>query len=369
MRDKGHIVFAVINDLTYDRRMHRICSSLQQHGYAVTLVGRRLRNSTSLPSQLFTQHRLRCWFTRGLLFYAEYNIRLFFHLMRCRADVIGAVDLDTAPAVRLAGWMRRRKTVFDAHEHFAEVPEVHHRPLVRGVWHWIGKVCISRFHLRYTVSQTLAQALEQDYKAPFHVIRNVPSLTGSQITAADTREKLIVYQGALNEGRGLEAAILAMHRLPEFKLCLIGEGDLSDQLRSIVSEQGLQSRVEFAGYVLPGDLEAHTVNAMIGLNLLESRSKSYYLSLANKFFDYMHAGVPSMNMCFPEYEMILNSHPVGVCIDALGPEAIADCVRKMISDDQNGIETMINACTKARQLFCWQNEERVLLDLYTALTG
>src|SRR5690242_13208129 len=42
------IVLTVTNDLNYDQRMIRICSSLASHGYQVLLVGRKMHASPPL---------------------------------------------------------------------------------------------------------------------------------------------------------------------------------------------------------------------------------------------------------------------------------------------------------------------------------
>src|ERR1700704_1922409 len=89
------IIFTVINDLTYDQRMHRICNSLADAGYDVLLVGRKLSSSTPLKQEKFQQRRLKLHFTRGKLFYIEYNIRLFFFLLFKKFDIICGIDLDT----------------------------------------------------------------------------------------------------------------------------------------------------------------------------------------------------------------------------------------------------------------------------------
>ena len=72
------IYFTVTNDLTYDQRMHRICTSLAENGYDVTLVGFIKKDSVPLKKEKFRQKRLSCLFKKGKLFYAEYNTRLFF---------------------------------------------------------------------------------------------------------------------------------------------------------------------------------------------------------------------------------------------------------------------------------------------------
>jgi glycosyltransferase involved in cell wall biosynthesis len=356
------IVFAVTNDLSYDQRMHRICSTLQESGYDVMLIGRKRVRSVQLPKRDFTQRRLHCFFERGPLFYAEYNLRLGLVLLSHQATIFGACDLDTALAVIMAAKIKRRKAVFDAHEHFPEVPEVERRTFVKAVWHHMGKWCIPKFNVRYTVGESLAEVLQKEYHAPFSVVRNVPVLKAREILPLSRREKLIVYQGALNEGRGLEQAIDAMEMLPDFKLRLIGEGDLSKQLRKRVADKGLDKHIEFAGYIRPEEIYAYTHTALIGLNLLEARSRSYYYSLANKFFDYCHTGVPSINMDFPEYRNIIEKYPVGVCIENLSVEAIVNAVRRILNHASVS-DQMLAACAEARMEYNWNKEKEVLLGL------
>lgn len=103
------LIFTVTNDLTYDRRMDRICSTLAAHGYQVKLVGRKLKNSLPLKQGSVEKIRLNCWFNGGFLFYAEYNIRLFLFLLFQGYDAACACDLDTALPVRFASWLKRKK--------------------------------------------------------------------------------------------------------------------------------------------------------------------------------------------------------------------------------------------------------------------
>ncbi|HXH18454.1 MAG TPA: hypothetical protein VNJ07_05175, partial [Chitinophagales bacterium] len=138
------IIFTVINDIAYDRRMHRICESLTHAGWNVTLIGRKLQYSKPLPPTPFKALRLRCRFNKGKLFYLEYNFRLFWKLLFMSADVYGATDLDTIIPCFKAAWLKRKKKVFDAHEFFEEVPEVVDRKFTQTVWRWVGKIFVPR---------------------------------------------------------------------------------------------------------------------------------------------------------------------------------------------------------------------------------
>jgi hypothetical protein len=88
------IIFTVTNDLNHDQRMIRICTALAAN-YDVHLIGRVLPHSKPIVNQSFTQHRLNVWFQKGKLFYAEYNIRLFFFLLKKQFDMVCGIDLDT----------------------------------------------------------------------------------------------------------------------------------------------------------------------------------------------------------------------------------------------------------------------------------
>jgi len=229
----ARIICTVTNGLNYDQRMIRICTALSEAGHEVTLAGRRLAHSTSLQKRPFLQHRFRCFFNTGKFFYLEYNLRLFFYLIMSRFDVVNSVDLDTLLPGFLAARLKGKICIYDAHEFFTEVPEVVRRPMVQRVWSWLARQLIPRVKHAYTVCNSLASIFHEKYGTSFEVIRNVPvRLQNSPVTTKNGDGPFILlYQGALNEGRGLEEAIRAMAGLEGCELWLAGEGDLSAELR------------------------------------------------------------------------------------------------------------------------------------------
>src|SRR5688572_28851854 len=98
--------------------MNRICTSLAENGYAVTLVGYTRKASPPLKQEKYRQKRINCLFKKGKLFYAEYNTRLFFYLLFQKVDAICAIDLDTIlPCLRISTW-KNIPRIYDAHELF-----------------------------------------------------------------------------------------------------------------------------------------------------------------------------------------------------------------------------------------------------------
>lgn len=362
------ILCTVTNDLAYDQRMIRICTSLARAGYEVWLVGRNRPASRPLKEEPFRQIRLSCFFEKGKLFYLEYNLRLFFFLLATPFDAVCSVDLDTILPGFLVSRLRGKTCVYDAHEYFTEVPEVVRRPAVKRIWEAVARFTIPRLKYAYTVGHGLARLLEERYGTHFTVIRNVP-LPSPSLPASDksaSEKPIILYQGALNEGRGLEFVIEAMQEIEGAELWLAGEGDLSENLRAQVRGQGLNDKVRFLGYLAPAELQALTPKAHIGLNLLENKGLSYYYSLANKAFDYIQAGVPSLNMAFPEYAELQKEYGVFVLLEELSANAIRQSVDRLLRD-KAGYEQIRANCREAGKDLNWEKEEKRLLAFYAQI--
>ncbi len=365
---KFRLIFTVTNDLNYDQRMQRICGSLVESGYEVRLIGRNMTYSKPLQTLTFDQHRLSCFFSKGFLFYAEYNIRLFIFLMFARYDAVCSVDLDTLPAGCMASLLRRKKRVFDAHEYFTEVPEVVNRPLVKGFWALVARLFLPFYQHAYTVGPALADIFSKKYGIPFAVVRNMPlqlmhSPPHKTLETPANYAPIVLYQGALNEGRGLVQMLEAMVYLPQLRLWLAGEGDLSDMLREKARTLGLEDRVRFLGYVFPKDLKNLTAQAWLGLNLLENRGQSYYFSLANKFFDTVQAHVPVISMDFPEYRALNQEFEVAILLPNLDIQGIVKVILRLLEDPES-YQTLKKNCIVAAKTWHWQNEKKVLNDVW-----
>jgi glycosyltransferase involved in cell wall biosynthesis len=357
------LYFTVTNDLSYDQRMHRICTSLAEAEYRVTLVGRQLKTSLPLQQRPFAQKRLRCFFNKGFLFYAEYNLRLFLFLLPKRMDAICAIDLDTILPVYFVSKWKGVRRVYDAHEYFTELKEVRTRPLVRRFWTGVERFAVPKFDNGYTVSEGLAVEFQKKYKRHYPVIRNLPVLRSPQNSTI--RQPVLVYQGAVNEARGFEYLIPAM-KMISYPLLICGDGNYMSQLRKLISENGVADKVELKGMLLPEDLRKVAAQAALGIGLAEKEGINQYHALPNKFLEYMHAGLPQIAMNFPEYQKINQQYKVAVLLDDLSVEGVAAAINETMADKALLIEMSENAA-KARNVYCWQNEEKVLLHFYRQL--
>ncbi len=359
------IYFTVTNDLTYDQRMQKICTSLARAGYKIKLVGRKLPTSAPLSTQPFQQKRISCFFNKGKLFYAEYNFRLFFYLLFKKMDGICAIDLDTILPVYHISKIKNTIRIYDAHELFCEMKEIKSRPEIYKYWKKIERYTLPHFINAYTVNAAIAGEYKKMYGIDYSVVRNVALY--DPLLPQPAKENFILYQGAVNEGRCFENLIPAMAEV-NLPLYIYGEGNFLPQAKALVDKLHLHDKVFFKGLLPPSALKEITAKALVGLNLVENNGLSYYLSLSNRFFDYLQAGTAQICMNFPAYQELNKEFKVALELEHNSSENIALQLNRLIKNKELREELEENS-KKAALVLNWQNEEKILINFYQNLFG
>lgn len=355
------LLFTVTNDLIYDQRMIRICGSLQHSGYEVLLIG--VKSQKPIVKKDFSQKRLSCFYKKGKSFYIEYNIRLFLFLFFKKFDLVCAIDLDSIIPCYLASVLKRKKRVYDAHELFCEMKEVVSRPFTYHVWKKIEKNFVPRFSYGYTVNTYIRDILKKDYNVNYQIVRNIPALNVD--LPASLPQNFIIYQGAVNHGRSFETLIPAFQWI-NVPLFIYGKGNFVNEAEQLIKEYKLQDKVFLKGPVEPGGLKEITAKALLGITIFENNGLSNYYSLANRFFDYMHAGIPQVCVDYPAYQEINEQYKVAVLIKDLSPEFLASVINGILPDKKLQTELRQN-CLQARKVFNWQAEEKTLINFYQSV--
>ncbi|MDR0507183.1 MAG: glycosyltransferase [Dysgonamonadaceae bacterium] len=353
------ITVSVTNDLTIDQRVHKVCDTLQQNGYQIKLIGCKLKKSKPLKREYDT-FRIKLFFNKGFLFYAEYNIRLFLYLLFAKTDALLSNDSDTLPANYLASRLRKKTLIFDAHEMFPEVPEVIDRKVVKFIWTKIEDLIFPKLKYTYTVCQSIADVYNSRYRMNMQVVRNIPFIepvpNANPPIINSEGKKVIIYQGAVNLGRGIERIIDAMPFLDNYVFYIVGDGDVVDELKTRVKKLNMNERVKFTGRVPFEQLAAYTQCADIGINLLENKGLNYYYSLPNRIFDYIRSNVPVLSCNFPEIRRIVAYYEVGTLVDNYEPEFLAKTIREMSAQEKN-----LKGFAAANAELSWENESITLL--------
>ena len=110
-------------------------------------------------------------------------------------------------------------------------------------------------------------------------------------------------------------------------------------------------------------MKAITSQAYAGITLFENNGRSNYLSLANRFFDYIQAGIPQLCVNYPAYRAINDQFEIALLIPDTSEEAIAKGLNLLLTDAVL-YERLKQNCRKAAEQLNWQEEEKILISFY-----
>ena len=117
------------------------------------------------------------------------------------------------------------------------------------------------------------------------------------------------------------------------------------------------------GKLRPEELAQVTSSARAGITLFENNGLSNYLSLANRFFDYIQAGIPQLCVDYPSYRELNDRYQLALLISDLSPANLSIALNNLCQDEV--LHQVLEAGTReaAKELH-WEAEEKTLLAFY-----
>jgi glycosyltransferase involved in cell wall biosynthesis len=265
--------------------------------------------------------------------------------------------------------------VYDAHELW---PDRNLRPEPR----WWLLLCEALFvrvaHRTITASPGYAEVIAKRYRVPRPpVVRNIPDLAmgtnasgaGNGDGAGGAAAGTVTYIGALTRNRGLEESIRAIALVPDARLRMVGpiHPPYRAELERLAREQGVSERVELADPVPPDEAVASIRGAAVGLALIRPACLSYELSLPNKLFEYILAGVPVLADDLPVIGTFVREHEVGLVARGDDAHDVAAKLTEMLDPERN--RTLREAAGRAASDLTWERESVILESTYAEATA
>ncbi|KMT61803.1 glycosyl transferase group 1 protein [Paenilisteria newyorkensis] len=406
----------VWNYFTNDARVLRECTALSEAGYHVDLIALHqaglpkveqknanfhvyrmsrklpftpilswLKNKKYLLGMLALVYAIACFYwpllllllltsllftkpMRTIMFRSIVFLRMVRAGFRQRYDIYHANDLNTLlQAVICAKWLGRSKLIYDSHEvqtsrtgYDSPLYGITERFLLRFV-----DVCIHENHTR-------AAYVEERYGFYPEVVHNYPfkqeqdtkmTVDLHQQLEIPREEPILLYQGGIQSGRGLDRLIEAVPHIKMGTIVLIGDGRIKPALEKKVAERKLENRVKFMDKVALESLPSHTKEAYLGFQILNNTCFNHYSASSNKLFEYIMSGIPIIACDFPEISRVVKGYEVGLTVNSHDPEAIAKAVNELVNNPEKRKKLHQN-CLQARDIFNWDKEKLIFLAIY-----
>lgn len=310
-----------------------------------------------------------------------YDLRLLLSLLREKACVYHANDLDTLLVCRLAATVRGARLVYDSHE------------LWLGSARYLRETGrLGRLRDRLTerllvggsdavIAVTPGRGAEMRRMYPWMrpplIVENCPEITSRAAKTGALRSLLgvgrdtpvFLYQGIIAFERGLEQLVEAARLLAGERMVLVvmGHDVTGGRIAGMAADPALEGVLRVLPPVRSEDLPAYTSDADAGLILFRNTCLNHYYSLPNKLYEYMMAGIPIIASDLPEIARVLKEGDFGLLIDPEDPGAIADAVRRVASDASWRAAAGARARAAALERYNWGEQEKVLVAAYDRL--
>ncbi|MBC5635718.1 glycosyltransferase [Ornithinibacillus sp. BX22] len=316
---------------------------------------------------ILLKSKLKVVWIRGNIF-----LRMIVRGLQQKYDIYHSNDLNTLPQGYICSKLRikKKKLVYDSHE-----VQTSRTGYDKSFYGKSEKFFIKKIDTMIVENHTRAKYNEELYDFYPNVVHNYPFKQDDNrvkkaplhdILDLPKEEKILLYQGGIQAGRGLEKLIQAVPLFNEGTLVFIGDGRIKTDLLKMVDEMNLHNRVKFLPKVPVEELPSYTKNAYLGFQVLNNTNFNHYSASSNKLFEYIMSGVPIVACSFPEIKRVVEGEQVGVCVDSHDYESIAEGVNFLLTDIETR-KNMVDNCFKAKFIYNWENEKVNFLSIYRVL--
>ncbi len=296
--------------------------------------------------------------------YAEWSLKVVFFLSFNKIDVIHAHSLKSLPVAVIIKTLLKCFLVYDAHELETETYGL--KKKFKKVFKFVESICVRFSDEVITVSDSISKYYRKSYEKVFPlVVKNIPTKRTQQYCDANLRARckisaddiLFLHLGGLVLGRGIERLLDAFSTVRDNKhLTFIGSGVLESKITPLTLET---KNIHLLESVPSWQVTSFAKEADLGLCLTEDTCLNNRLSLPNKLFEYLMAGLPTVVNDLPEQRKFVEKYKCGWIISH--SYDLSDFLRKLslkdILEKKRGAEKV---CTE----LSWEKEVEPYLRIF-----
>jgi glycosyltransferase involved in cell wall biosynthesis len=222
----------------------------------------------------------------------------------------------------------------------------------------------------------MARHLADRYGIAPHVVYNVfPRAEADRLPPPWQRRRrdtieLVWLSATIGGGRGLDDAVCALAKLPaHVRLTIVGRmlPGYEPRLRALVADAGVGSRVSQHPPVAPCAIFAALGGFDVGLALERDDSANRRLTITNKLFQYLQAGLLVAATGTDGQREVLDAEPaIGFVYPPGDVDALAARLMTYVTNRQALARAQAAAWDAGRARYCWERTSGVLLDAVAA---
>jgi glycosyltransferase involved in cell wall biosynthesis len=368
MSSKQKILITFLGNINYDTRCKNLFDTLSTKNFDVEFIG------FDWMTEDFTEaygdvsiFKLNKGFL-SISFYLKFIWHIKLKLLNSKVSIIFAEDIYTLPFAVIFGKLKRAKIYYDSRELFGYLAGLKEKKFKQLFWKFTEKLFIKKADYVIVTGQMDGEFLKKEYGLKnIILLRNLPRYYKPSLKLdlhshlqIDKSKKIILYQGILLKGRGIEKVFSVLSEFPNCVFVIVGDGEFREYYHDLAVEMSLTEQVIFLGKFTQDELPKITASADVGVALIENLSTSYYYALPNKLFEYIMAEVPVIVSNLSQMKEVVEKYDVGFAVDIDSKAELITTLKKL-SEDTRLYDSKKQNCHIASQELNWEKEITALL--------
>jgi hypothetical protein len=229
-------------------------------------------------------------------------------------------------------------------------------------------------------SRAMAAYLAEQYAIPRPIVvyNAFPRAEFDGLPAPDRRPRrhtfeLVWISATIGPGRGLEDAVSALARLPDHvRLTIFGRmlPSYQPQLHDLIARTGVTPRVTVRPIPQPSDVATALASFDVGLSLDLNDCANRSLTICNKVFEYIQAGLVCGMTNTPGHCEVLEDAPgSGFVYPPKDDAALAAHLRPLMDDRRALVSAQMRAWAAGRSRCNWDHDRLVFLEAFDRAAG
>lgn len=376
--------------LESDARVYNEARTLLRNGYDVTVVVWN-RKGTSEGRKEYEGIKIEriplkvpfLGSRRSLFFYILlFNLKTFSKLLSTSFDAMHCHDLDTLLAGFLAGKIKGKKVIYDAHEIYPLMVQPYLPRIIVRMISIVEFLLARKVDALIVVSEIIADyfikgvrgkvkiSVIMNCKNPNDFITSRKVITELKVRFGIENHFIVLYDGWLAQDNGLEELFSAFEKLNgqigDIMAVICGNGYAEKEFKRMVKEKNIENYVKFIGKIQSKDVPLF-VNACDVMYIMRKPATKYnFLSTPNRLFEAIISGKPVIASNFGNIRRIVEKGGFGLLVNPEDINELCAAILTLRHDKKLGKRLG----EKAKYLSKTHNSplmEKRLLSLYESL--
>lgn len=372
------VLMLLSNAFDPDPRVYQEAKALIKHGYEITIIAwdRDYKHPVFEKIEGINVERIYVSSTHGrgttqIFFLFVFWLKAFFKILRKNFAVVHCHDFDTLPLGFLAGKIKRKKIIYDAHESYVDMLNSNVNNYLKKIILSIENFLIKRIDSLITVGDMLKKAYEmrgarnicivgnwkslEHFKIPKEKIQNIKK----QLKIPDNR-LIISFITWLSAERQLAQLLESVINNKNVFLILGGDGPMRNQVEHISSGA---DNIIFLGFVNPKYIALYTCMADVIFYGFDKDNPNSKYSAPNKLFEALAAGKAIVCGNFGEIGKIVKKERCGIILKKYSTLEI-DMAFNFLIQKEKLREFQRNALIAGTRKYNWEKAQQKLLNGY-----